>query len=1109
MAPFDINLAAGRKCSAFSSLETQSHALERLTDGEREAAGWSSKAFVDYADHRLYPEYVVVDLGRNCTLDRVELYPDFSRTAGGFGFPVDFTIQICREGEAWQVVSDNRGYPLPEAGKAQVFRFQSRPGRYLKVEATWLRSDTAGQHRFQLSEIEVYGKEKEVDPLAIEESVAFGATAVCGLRCEHAVNPMGVNVDFPRLEWNLNAARRAVKQSAYRILVADSRESLAADCGTLWDSGRVDGDQTIAIRYAGLPLKSGQRCLWKVMAWDQDGAATAWSETAQFVVGKLSPVDWKGQWIGAGEAAVAAGLPAAKLARKGDLARPAICLRKEIVIGKPVKRATAFFCGLGFSELSINGAKVGDGVMTPGFTTYEKRVQYMVHDVTEPLAEPGIKTLGVILVDGWYGLSQDPWVHMFEGKPYVDQPKMILDLHLEFIDGSEVTIISDPTWKWSHGEITRSWLCEEDIDLRQARRGWDREGFDDRLWRPSVALKSPAGQLVCQAETPTRVTAVIKPQTLVTANGGKAWVYDFGREFTGALRFRASGPAGRQIKLTVCSPAGSESCEPRVNIFTLAGQDIEEYVPRFCYNAISRVQVEGLSGTPALDDLSAVELAGVGAVSGGFRCSNDLLNWLHESARRTHKAYVTYLPNDPTREFKAWAQDIQNMFCSAAYLYDSRVMYERWQHDLVDCQRADGNSANVAPGPVYDFCNSPWWGGCLVWLPWHWYLQYGDPSLLVESYEPMKQYVDYLGRVSAEPLPDWGLHNIASTVSTSASSGDQDPIIQDWGLRDWICIEHTPTGLVNTPAYYLYARIVSRTADMLGRRDEATRYARLAGIVREAYNLKFLDPTSGIYGISGSQPSMERWWDPTRPADTHEIWWSGDRPCTQAGQALPLALDLVPTEVRSKAEAALIREVEAHRRHVSSGFVATPYLLEMLADIAPELGYAMTTAQDYPSWYSMTAGSAGLSDTVLVDHDLMQEGWNGRPALMPSLGGNIAGWNMQALGGIRPDPTGPGFDKIIIKPNVVGDLHWVESGYDSVHGRIVSTWRRRGAQLVLDVTIPANTSATVYVPAERAGLVKEGQVEAGQAEGVKFLRMESGRAVFEVNSGRYQFSSQM
>jgi alpha-L-rhamnosidase len=737
---------------------------------------------------------------------------------------------------------------------------------------------------------------------------------------------------------------------------------------------------------------------------------------------------------------------------------------------------------LGHSELSIDGVKVGQERMTPGFTTYNKRVQYLVYDVTERLAKSGRHVLGAVLVDGWYGLARDPWGHSFHLLPYVDAPKLLLNLHLEHGDGSETVLVSDASWKWSQGEITRSWLCEEDIDLREKQDGWDRVGFDDGGWKPARVVKGPEGRLVCQREVPTRVREVLKPVTLSAGADGKSWLYDFSREFTGAIRFRASGPAGARVKLTILPPPGSVSCAPRANTFTLAGKGNEQYASRFCYNAIWRVLVEGATRPPALEDLDAVILSGAGEPSGSFRCSNDLVNWLHESARRTQMAYVTYLPNDPTREFKAWMEDPQNMFVSAVHLFDSRAMYERWQRDMLDCQAADGNGANVAPGPVFDPYNSTWWGGCLVWIPWHWHLYYGDPSLLFESYEAMKRYVDFLGHAGKDG-------------------------VQDWGLRDWIPIEETSRALVNTTAYPFYARVVGRTAAMLGRAEDARKYEELAERMQTKFNERFLDPQTGIYGERGGKAEMARWPDSTAPHVTHPQWWPGDRPCTQAGQALPLALGLVPEDLRPKAEAALLREIAAHGNRVSSGFVATPYLLEVLADLAPEVGYAMTTAQDYPSWYSMTAGSAGLSKMAVVDHDLMQEGWSGRPALMPSLGGNIAGWHVQSLGGIRPDPAGPGFKRFMIKPNIVGDLHWVECWYDSVHGRITSNWRRRGQQLVMEVTVPANTTATVWVPAKDADSVKENGLPAAQAPGLKFLRLENGRAAFEADGGVYRFES--
>ena len=285
---------------------------------------------------------------------------------------------------------------------------------------------------------------------------------------------------------------------------------------------------------------------------------------------------------------------------------------------------------------------------------------------------------------------------------------------------------------------------------------------------------------------------------------------------------------------------------------------------------------------------------------------------------------------------------------------------------------------------------------------------------------------------------------------------------------------------------------------MLGYGEDARRYAELAETIRRTFNDRFLDPSTGIYGQPGATAQSGYPITPVGGKVPHELWWTGDRPCTQAGQALPLALGMVAEEHRPAVKQALLREIAAHRNRVSTGFVSTPYLLTLLADEAPEIGRVMTSAQDYPSWYSMTAGS---------DQDLLKETWAGGQALMPSLGGNIVAWYEQALAGIRPDPTGPGFKKIMIKPNVLTDLHWVESHYDSVHGRIVSYWRKQGHQLVMEVTIPGNATATVFVPAKDAAGVTESGKPAASAEGVKFLRVQNEAAVYAVGSGVYCFQS--
>lgn len=752
----------------------------------------------------------------------------------------------------------------------------------------------------------------------------------------------------------------------------------------------------------------------------------------------------------------------------------AIYLRKDFELSKPAVRAVVSFSGLGFSELAIDGCKVGDYVIGPGFTDYDHRVQYLTFDVSDRFRKAGAKRLDVILADGWYALKKDPWVHRFETKSYVDLPKLILDLRLIHADGTETVVCSDESWRWSTGEITRSWIAGEDIDLRLA-------GEKNRTWKPVIPVIAPRGQLRHQKETFNRIVEEVKPVTMKYDPVKKSCVWDLGRTINGWVRFKAKGQAGTQLQITTipAAPGGEGAPKPQnwSSLFTLAGSgDYEHYEPRFFHAGMRKVEVLGLSSEPAISDLLGCQVSSMQAPSSGFTCSDETATALHDMVRRTVVSYTTFLPNDPMREWKAWTQDIESMFGSAFYLFDeSQVMYERWEHDLIDSQRADGNIANVAPGPVFDFYNSPWWGGCGVWLPWEWYLAYGDASLLKENYAAMKRYVDFL-------------------ESQAVKSGG----LQKWGLPDWIAVEETPIALVNTPAHYHCAKIVSKTAGMLGLTDDATKYAEKAKRIKDTINATFLDSATGIYGEKDWKLRKGNGDVPGGLDRLHSVWWSGDRSCTQAGQVMPLALGIVPESARPAVEKALLSEIHAHKDRLSTGFVSTPCLLDVLMDLDAETCWRMTSTHEFPSWYSMTLGSG---------NDLMKETWAGGAAIMPSLGGSFARWCYRGLGGIRPDESAPGFKRIIIKPAVVAELTWVKSHFDSPYGRIVSNWKRQGDQLTMELTIPVSTTARIFIPTKAIESITESDKPADKSQGVNFLRMEDKTAVYEIGSGHYEFKT--
>lgn len=1051
------NIARGKKVKVFSSLELNGWSADKLTDGEKGGIGWSSKAFPKYAEHLLYPEYVVIDLGGTFELEQISLFPCGDSTIAGKGFPEDFTIQMCEQGEPWNIKVEKKNYPVPLNWKGEVFKFNNSKARYIKIEATRLHLADSGKFCFQLAEIEAYGIKSNPTPLESKQISERNIDAIHHLRCENEENPVGIDKNNPRFSWWLSSSEHGILQVNHQILVSSNKANLMNNEGDMWNSGAISGVKSTDISYEGKPLQSGKQYWWKVKVVSTGKKIFKWSEPASFVTGKLNQYDWKGKWIGA----------------NADSKHGAVYLRKELEIQKPVKRAIVFFSGLGFSELHIEGQKTGTDFVAPGFTTYNKLTQYLVYDVTRELALPGWKGLGVTLVDGWYGQGHG---HGFEKNSYVDQPKLLLNLVVEYADGTDTTIVSDENWKWSFGEITWSHILREDIDLRKLNPGWDKAGYADSSWKPVNIVSGPEGKLVRQKEPPCRIIEEIHPVSMTYDAAKNSCSFDFGREVAGTVHFSTKGKAGTVITITpissapeteIINPNSSSSCK-----FILAGSGADElYNPRFYNIAINKVEISGFQQVPKLEDVTASILSSGWERTGKFSCSDGLINSLEDIVRRTSAYYTTFLPNDPTREWKAWTQDITTMFVSNTYLFDSQRMYERWQLDMINDQRKDGNVPNVCPGAYFDDYNSPWWGGCVVWTPWNLYQYYGNLSFLKDSYPAMKRYVDFL--------------------TSSTNDG-----LQDWGLSDWCPIEETPRRMINTPVYYYYATIISKTAALLGIKSDEKNYSDLAQRIKLSFNDTFLDSKTGIYGESGWKVTPGYPLSAVGGIVPHKIWWTGEKVPTQAGQILPLALGLVPEKVIPLVEKALMSEIESHNMHLSTGFCSTTYLLKYLEDFSPETAWRMVGMQDYPSWYSNTIGS---------DNSLMKEMWHGGQVFMPSLAGNVGGWIYESLGGIRPGA--PGFSKIIIKPNIVGDLHWVNSSYNSVYGTIVSNWNKRGNEIHYDVTIPANTTATIYIPAASKESVKENNRPLSTNPNVQFLRIENGKAVIHVGSGGYLFSS--
>lgn len=877
------------------------------------------------------------------------------------------------------------------------------------------------------------------------------------LRCEYRVNPLGIDVVRPRLSWILQSSQRGQKQTAYRVLVASSLEKLNSDEADLWDSGKVKSDRTIHLVYEGRPLKSRMRCWWKVRVWDKDGKASAWSKPGMWSMGLLSPSDWEADWIGAEQRALS-GNPFV-----------AIMLRRETALTKPVKSAAARICGLGYYEFFINGNRVGDHVLDPAFTDYTKRVLYVTYDITS-LLKKGDNALGVILGGGFYRLAT-PDLFGFNKAPWTKAPKLLLEIDVEYTDGTRQSIISDRNWKWSTGPIVFNCLRGgETYDPRCEKQGWSHNGFDDGEWKQAIRLPAPGGRLASQQMPPIRVHKTIIPVKLTEPTPG-VWVYDLGVNISGWVRFHTHGPAGQKVTLefnellnedgTVNMAHCSSHTKGRFQRgeLILSGRERDTFEPRFTYHGFRYVQIKGLPHKPDLANLVGRWVTTNPDPTGSFECSNDGINKIHELVTRTYLNNLHGIPTDcPQREKMGWMNDGRVTMEAAIFNFDTPTFYTKWVHDMWDAQDKCGHVAsliptcgwgrvggNGAPGSYAD----PWWGGTIVIAPWVMYQYYGDTRILKRGYPAMKDFVEYL--------------------STTAN----DHIVK-WWLGDWLEVgkggrpKRTPVPQTSTCAYYYCTRIVCQTAELLGRDEDVRKYAELARAIKESFNRHFLDPDTGLYALD-----------------------------SQTAQALPLFVGLVPDGQREKVFDQLVENITVKRNgHLSTGIVGTLYLLHVLTDNGrADLAHEIMTKEEFPGWLHMINSGATS----------IWEAWDGRGSRNHPTFGLVGAFFYRNLAGIRPDPAGPGFKNIIFKPEIADGLDWVRASYRSVHGLIKSEWKRRDGRLEMNIDIPVNTTATVYLPAEDAKSVTIDGEAAAKSRLVRFLGIKDGKAAFAVSSGRYQF----
>lgn len=832
--------------------------------------------------------------------------------------------------------------------------------------------------------------------------------APTNLTCEYMVNPLGIDEQTPRFSWWLNDPRSGARQTAYQIRVGRT-----ADSADLWDSGVVQSNQTAHIPYGGTPLQSRQQAVWQVRVWDADSQPSPWSAPASFEMGLLEATDWSGQWVS---------LP---VDGEYPVCGPATYLRRRFMINRPIHRARLYITARGWYQPWLNGQRVGQDLLTPGWTDYRIRIRYQTYDVTDYLRE-GENMLGAMLGDGWYvgEMAWDLRHHL-----YGSHPELLAQLHITLDDGSEQVIATDQSWQARNDGsiVSQSFLHGETIDLRRDLPGWSEPTSSDDGWQPVQCTPRNQTKLVAQiGETvqPTQALPAVAKHRSPT--GG--WIFDFGQNMVGVVRLRITGEPGQTLTLRhaeMLNPDGSLYLENLrkarcTDTFICASTEPVVFQPTFTLHGFRYVEVNGLREEP---DLSMVEGIVIGTAirpTGSFTCSHAKLNQLQRNIVWGQRGNFVEVPTDcPQRDERlGWTGDAQVFIRTAAFNMNVAPFFTRWLIDLADAQFEDGSYPHVVPDiistPDNRFAGSPAWEDAGVICPWMIYRVYGDKRILERQYPSMRRYGEYL----------------AARCKDAPPAGD--------GFGDWLAIDsYTPPDLIGTAYSAWSCNLLVRIARVLGKRSDVLRFLGHFHHMRDQFQYHFVTRTGRIVGDS------------------------------QTAYLLALAFDLVEGKLRKLAAEYLCKDIE-RRGVLTTGFVGVNLLLPTLSRIGrDDLALRLLTNEKYPSWlYSVNHGATTIWERW--------DGWTEKKGFQdPGMNsfnhyayGSCGEWMYARIGSIELDEEVPGYKQFHIRPlpSPAHGLTWAEAALDTINGRIRVRWELQDDELTLNAVVPPNSTGFFHQP---------------------------------------------
>ena len=883
---------------------------------------------------------------------------------------------------------------------------------------------------------------------------------VGSLTCEHKKDPIGIGLDQPRFSWKINGTSRNILQSAYSIEVAsDGRFSKST---MVWQTGMVKSDRSVLLVYSGQPLKSGQKYFWRVKIWDNNGKESKWSETGTFETGLFSPEEWKAKWI--------------ELERDTSRYSPAPHFRKEFNLNKQVASARIYVTSHGYYELNLNGKRVGNEVFTPGWTSYGKRLQYQVYDVTGQVVK-GDNAIGAVLGDGWYRGTL-AWGNNWA--VYGRRLGLLLQLRVTYTDGSESLVVTDETWKGNNdGAIRMNDIYNGEVyDARKKLTGWNMPGFDERNWTAVRIGNYSLSNLIASEGSPIRKIEELTPKKIFRTPEGSL-IVDMGQNMVGWIRLRVTGERGREIILRhaeVMDKYGEfyttnlRGAKCQVN-YTLAGTGEEVYEPRFTFMGFRYVEVTGFPGELRPENITGVVVHSDMAPTGTFECSNPLINQLQHNIKWGMKGNFVDVPTDcPQRDERlGWTGDAQ-VFCrTASFNMDVASFFTKWMKDIAADQKPGGEVPDVIP----DILNpqnattaapSAAWGDVAVITPWTMYLVYGDKGILENQYPSMKAWVEYIRKKAGETYIWRG----------GSKYGDwlyYHPPVNNHTEPDG----HTDRDFIATAFFAYSTRLLSMAAKELGKSDDEKLYSDLYNKIKEVFIHEYVTP-AGRVGTN-----------------------------SQTSYVLALFFDLMPQQLRPQAVRFLVDDIRSRRNHLSTGFVGTPYLCHVLsAEGYTDVAYDLLLQETYPSWlYPVKMGATTIWerwDGQKTDSTFQDAGMN---SFNHYAYGAIGDWMYRVSAGI--EILAPGYRQILIQPHPVRRLDYARAVFESPYGTIASGWERKEGRIIVTVKIPCNTSATIMLPAASLSDITEGGKPVALNTAYRSSAASEGWVRLEAGSGDYTF----